>query len=83
MFLGFVKFYHWFIQGFSQIAAPLTLILKTLGSIKSLTRPGKGAVRIGGDSRDGRDGSKLDRSKLNGGEIDGSEVEVDEVGKKV
>lgn len=28
MFLGFVHFYQWFIQGFSKIAASLTSILK-------------------------------------------------------
>ena len=37
LFLGFANSYCWFIQGFSRIAALLTLMLKTLGSTKSLT----------------------------------------------
>ena len=32
VFLGFTNFYQRFIQGFSRIAAPLTLMLKTTGS---------------------------------------------------
>ena len=47
-----------------------------------MTRPGKGVVRVGSDSRARRDTSKLDKSKLDGNEVDGSDVEVDEVGKK-
>ena len=42
-----------------------------------------GIVEIGGDSRAGHDGNKLDRSEIDGVEVDGSEVEVDEVRKKV
>ena len=88
VFLGFANFYRRFIQGFSQIAAPLTSMLKTSGSTKPSTRPEKGVVGVGGDSRARRDASKLDRSELDGGEVDsgevdGGEVEVDEVGKKV
>ena len=48
-------------------------MLKTSGSTESLTRPGKGEVRVGGDSRAGCDGS----------ELDDNEVGDDEVGKKV
>ena len=50
---------------FSRIAAPLTLILKTLASIKSITHPGEGVVRACSDSRAGCDGSKYNRSKFN------------------
>ena len=53
-------------------------MLKTSGSTESSTRPGKGEVGVGGDSRAGRDGSELDGSK-----VDGGEVGDDEVGKKV
>ena len=53
-------------------------MLKTSGSTQSLTRPGKGEVAVGNDSRAGRDGSELDGSK-----VDGGEVGDDEVGKKV
>ena len=57
--------------------------MKTSWSIESSTRPGKGEVGVGDDSRAGHDGSKLDGSELDGSEIDGSEVGDDEVGKKV
>ena len=50
-------------------------MLKTSGSTEASTRPKKGEVGVGGDSRAGRDGSELDRSKVDGGD--------DEVGKKV
>ena len=53
-------------------------MLKTSGSTESSTRPGKGEVGVGSDSRAGRDGSKLDRS-----EVDSGEVGDDEIGKKV
>ena len=87
MFLGFANFYQQFIQGFSWIAAPLTLMLKILGSTESKIRPGEGRVGVGG-SRGGREASKLDGSKLHGNEVDGgevdsSEVEDDEVEEKV
>ena len=73
VFLGFANFYQRFIQGFSRIAAPLTSMLKTSGSTESSTRPGKGEVGVGGDSRAELDGSK----------VDSGEVGDDEVGKKV
>ena len=47
-------FYQSFIQGFSTVAAPLTSMLKTSGSIESTTRPGKGGVGVDGDG--GNDG---------------------------
>ena len=53
-------------------------MLKTSGSIESLTRPGKGEIGVGSDNRAGRDGNELDGSKLDGGEVGD-----DEVGKKV
>ena len=82
VFLGFANFYLRFIQRFSRIAAPFTLMLKTSGSTESKTRPGEGGVGVSG-SRAGRERSKLDRNKLHSDEVDGGEVEDDEVGKKV
>ena len=87
VFLGFANFYRPFIQGFSQIAALLTSMLKASRNIESKTQPNEGRVGVGG-SRAGRGGSKLDRSELDDvkfddGEIDGSEVEGNKVEKKV
>ena len=82
VFLGFANFYRRFIQGFSRIAAPLTSMLKTLGSTESKTRPGEGGVGIGG-SRAGREGSRLDGSELHDDKVDDGEVEDDEVREKV
>ena len=73
MFLGFANFYRRFIQGFSGIAASLTLMLKTV-------EPRKGRDGVGGDSRTGRNG--IDGSGMDDVEVDGGEVEVDEFGKK-
>ena len=75
MFLGFANFYRQFIQGFSWIATPLTLMLKT-------AEPRKHGVKVGGDSKAGRGGSKLDKRKIDDNEIDGDEVddEVDNEG---
>ena len=70
MFLGFANFYRRFIQGFSRIAAPLTLILKT-AELK------KGGNGVGDDNRAGRGRSMMDNI-----EVDGGEFEVDEVEKK-
>ena len=83
MFLGFANFYRRFIKGFNRIAATLTSMLRTSGSIEPSTRLGKGIVGAGTDSRDRRDGNKLDGSELDGDKVDGGEFEVDEVGKKV
>ena len=44
--------------------------------------PRKGVVRVSGDNRAGRDGSKLDESEMEDVEVDGGEVGDDEVGKK-
>ena len=59
------------------------MIWKTSGIIDSLTQLGEDAIKVGGDSRAGRDGNKLDASELNGNEVDDDKVEVDEIGKKV
>ena len=56
-------------------------MLKT-SNIKS-TKPRKGGVGVGGDSRAERGQSKTDGSKMDNVDFDGGEVEVDEVGKKV
>ena len=55
-------FIRLFIQEFSQIAAPLTSMLKISGSTKSTTRPGKGRLGVGGDGGgdDGDDSSHDD-----------------------
>ena len=50
-------------------------------STESLTQSGKVVVGVGGDSRTGRDGSKLDGSEIDDSEIGGGKVD-DEVGKK-
>ena len=75
VFLGFVNFYRQFFQGFSQIAAPLTSVLKRAESRK-------GGDGVGGDIRAGRGRNKIDESGINNVEVDGSEVKVDEVRKK-
>ena len=76
VFLGFANFYCQFIQGFSQIAARLTSILKTSGSSESSTWPRKSRVGVRGDNRAGRDNNKLDGSEISDDEFD------DEVRKK-
>ena len=81
VFLGFANFYQRFIQKFSQIAATLTLMLKTLGGTEFKVRPGKGGVGVGGSSRAGRGRSEI--GGMDNIEVDGDEIEVDEVGKKV
>ena len=81
MFLELANFYRQFIQEFSQIGVPLTLILKTSKSTKSKIRPGKGGVEID-NSKAGRKEKKLDRSELYGSEVDSGEVGDNEVVKK-
>ena len=51
-------------------------MLKTLSTESA--KPGKGGVRVGGNSRAGCAGCKID-----GGEVDGGEFENDEIGKKI
>ena len=77
VFLGFANFYRQFIQGFSRIAALITLMLKTSKSTESKTRPSEGEVGVSGDSRAGHC-----RSGIDDGEVGGNEVEDNEVGKK-
>ena len=81
MFLWFANFYRRFIQWFSQIAAPLTSILKTLST--KLAKPRKNGVRINNYSRAGPGGSGIDRNGMDNVKVDGGEVEVDEIEKKV
>ena len=81
MFLRFANFYRWFIQGFSRIVAPLTLILKISRSTKSLIWPGKGGVGVSGDNKTAHDESKLDGSEIDNDEVDEGKIE-DKVGKK-
>ena len=83
MFLGFANFYWRFIQRFSRIAVPLTLMLKISESTESSIQFEQSVVKVGGDSKAGRDRTKLDGSKFNDDEVDGGEDKVDEVGKKV
>ena len=85
VFFRFANFYWQFIQRFSQIAALLTLVLKTLRNIEFLRWPGEKRVGLGlGNSRAGCDERcKFDRSEIGGNEINGGEVKKDEFGKKV
>ena len=78
MFLGFANFYQQLIQGFSQIAASLTSMLKTSGSTESKTQSGEGGVGVG-NSRVGQDIDGFDRSKIDDDEVDGGEVGDNEV----
>ena len=57
-------------------------MLKISGSTESKTQPGGGGVGVG-DSRAGREESKLDGSEVHDGKVDSGEVEDDEVGEKV
>ena len=50
VFLGFANFYRRFIQGFSCIAAPLTFMLKTTGSTRSVASPKETEGGVGGNS---------------------------------
>ena len=45
-------------------------MLKASGSAESLTWPGEGGVRVGGNSRAGHDKSKLDESAIGDDEVD-------------
>ena len=82
MFLGFANFYWRFIQGFSWIAAPLILILKTSGSTEFKTQPGEGKVGVDG-SKARWEGSGFDGSRIDDIEVDAGENGDDEVEKKV
>ena len=77
VFFGFTNFYRQFIQGFSWIAASLTSMLKTSGSIESKTRSGEGGVGVGG-SGGGRDKGGFDRNRIGGGKLRDNEF-----GKKI
>ena len=70
-FLSFANFYRWFIQSFSKIAAPLTLMLKTTGS------PNKPAPSRNNGSRSAL--NKNDNSKPASGK-NNSNGEVDKFG---
>ena len=63
VFLSFANFYWQFIQGFSRIAALLTLMLKTATTTKRLTLE-EVSVSEGGDSVDGG-GVEIIRSQEN------------------
>ena len=81
VFLGFANFYRRFIQGFSQIVAPLTSMLNTL-STKS-AEPKKGVIGVGGGSRAGRNRGRFDGSGIDDVEVDGGEVEVGKKGRNL
>ena len=85
MFLRFANFYRRFIQRFSQIATPVTAILKTSRNTESKTQPGEAKVEIGGSSRAEHDGRRIriDDDEVDGDEVEVNEVEDDEVGKRV
>ena len=65
------------------MAALLTSMLKTSGSIESLLWLEKDKVGVGGNSRAGCDGSEREGSELDGSEVDNGEVGDNEVEKKV
>ena len=50
VFLGFANFYWQFIQGFTYIAAPLTSMLKTIRSTRSVANPEKTESEVSGNS---------------------------------
>ena len=50
VFLGFANFYQQFIHGFCRIAAPLTSMLKTIGSTGSAANPNETESKVDGDS---------------------------------
>ena len=55
VFIGFANFYQRFIEGFSRVVAPLTLMLKTtesFGSAPSVLKAEDGVVGGGGDRAD-------------------------------
>ena len=56
-------------------------MLKTSGSIKSLTRLGESVVEVGSDNRAERNRNKLDRSELDDGEVDKGQID-NEIGKE-
>ena len=56
-------------------------MLKTLST--KLAELRKGEVGVGGDSRAGRNWSKIDGSEMDDIEVDVGEVKVDEIGKKI
>ena len=58
MFIGFVNFYQRFIRGFNKIAAPLTLILKTIGLFEESAPI---ALRAGNDKVVKDDSSRTDK----------------------
>ena len=58
-------------------------MLKTLGSTKSLTRPGRGKVKVGIDNKAGRNGIELDESKVDYEKVGDSKIGNDEIEKKV
>ena len=50
------------------------MILKTLESTDSLTRPRKGRIRVGGNSRARHDGNEVDGSEVDDGEVRNNKV---------
>ena len=56
VFISFVNFYRRFIRGFSRIAAPLTSMLKTIGSYEESAPK---AFRTDGDEVVGGDGGGI------------------------
>ena len=81
VFLGFANFYRQFIQEFSQIAVPLTSMLKT-SSTKS-AEPRMGVVGVGGGSKARCNRGGLDGSGIDNVEVDSDKVEVEEKGRNL
>ena len=74
VFLGFANFYCRFIQRFSQIATPLSLILKISSSTEFVTQLSKGVVEASGENRVKRDRNKYDRSEIDNGQVGDGKV---------
>ena len=62
MFIGFINFYWRFIQDFSKIAAPLTLMLKTTRLFDKLAPK---AFKAGNNEVFGGDGGRADEAVVN------------------
>ena len=75
VFIGFANFYQQFIQGFSRIAARLTLMLKTTGSSDSAQRDDDDEVVRGGGDKN------LSKSKKSKNTKSGIQTRIEAIGE--